>query len=229
MTSTELATALDEPNPEKGSSPQRPPPSVEGIHNAARTEYPSMIDVETASDAALVVAIARWNDAALAEVYRRHGGAVQALARRLLGSGGHAEDITQEVFVKLWEQPERFDHARGSLRSFLLSIAHNRAVDHLRSSAARSTREQRSAADVAVAGYDIERHAWDLHVTDQVRRALVDLTDGQRRAIELAYFAGHTYRQVAVILDEPEGTIKARIRTGLTNLRRALEREGIQL
>ena len=188
-----------------------------------------MIDLEAASDASLVVAIARWNEGALAEVYRRHGGAVQSLARRLLGSDAHAEDITQEVFVKLWEQPERFDHARGSLRSFLLSIAHNRAVDQLRSSAARSSREERSAADVALGGYDIERHAWDLHVNDQVRRALVDLTDDQRRAIELAYFGGHTYREVAVMLGEPEGTIKARIRAGLTNLRRALEREGIQL
>lgn len=188
-----------------------------------------MIDLEAASDATLVVAIGRWNEAALAEVYRRHGGAVSSLARRLLGSEAHAEDITQEVFVKLWEQPERFDHARGSLRSFLLSVAHNRAVDHLRSTAARSAREQRSASDVATAGYDIERHAWDLHVSDQVRRALVELSPEQRRAIELAYFGGHTYRQVAAMLAEPEGTVKARIRTGLANLRRALEREGIRL
>lgn len=186
-----------------------------------------MIDLETASDAALVVAIARWNEGALAETYRRHGGAVQGLARRLLRSDTHAEDITQEVFVRLWEQPERFDTERGSLRSFLLSIAHNRAVDHLRSSSARTSREQRSAAEVAASGYNIERHAWDLHVSDQVRRALVDLTDQQRRAIELAYFDGHTYRTVAAMLGEPEGTVKARIRAGLTSLRRALDREGV--
>ena len=202
---------------------------VWSIQILVSNEYRSMIDLETASDASLVVAIARWNEAALAEAYRRHGGAVQALARRLLGSDAHAEDVTQEVFVKLWEQPERFDHARGGLRSFLLSIAHNRAVDYIRSSAARSAREERNAAEVATSGYDIERHAWDLHLNEQVRRALVDLSDDQRRAIELAYFAGHTYRQVAVMLDQPEGTVKARIRTGLINLRRALEREGIQL
>ena len=187
-----------------------------------------MIDLESASDATLVVAIARWNEAALAEAYRRHGGAVAALARRLLGSDSYADDITQEVFVKLWEQPERFDQARGSLRSFLLSIAHNRAVDHLRSSAARHSREERSAADVATAGYDIERHAWDLHVNDQVRRALVDLTDDQRRAIELAYFGGHTYRQVATLLDEPEGTVKSRIRSGLRRMRVTLVDSGLR-
>lgn len=188
-----------------------------------------MVDLGTVSDATLVVAIARWNEAALAEAYRRHGGAVQSLAQRLLGTDSQAEDITQEVFARLWEQPERFDHARGSLRSYLLAIAHNRAVDHLRSSRARSSREARSAADVAGSGYDIERHAWDLHVSDQVRRALVDLTDDQRRAIELAYFGGHTYRQVSAVLGQPEGTIKARIRSGLLSLRRALEREGIRL
>lgn len=186
-----------------------------------------MIDLETASDATLVVTIARWNDAALAEAYRRHGGAVQALARRLLGSESQAEDITQEVFVKLWEQPERFDHARGTLRAFLLSVAHNRAVDHLRSQNARSAREGRSAAEVAASGYDIERHAWDLHLSDQLRRAVGELSDNQRRPIELAYFGGRTYREVATVLGEPEGTIKARIRSGLTNLRRALESEGI--
>lgn len=188
-----------------------------------------MIDLETASDATLVVAVARWNEAALAEVYRRHGGAVQALARRLLASDAQAEDITQEVFVKLWEQPERFDQSRGSLRSFLLSIAHNRAVDHLRSQTARTAREERSAAEVATSGYDIERHAWDLHLSDQLRRAVGELSGDQRRAIELAYFGGHTYREVAALLGEPEGTVKARIRSGLTNLRRALESEGIHI
>ena len=200
-----------------------------GIQVGRRQRIRFVIDLRTASDATLVVAIARWNEGALAEAYRRHGGAVQSLARRLLGSDAHAEDITQEVFVRLWEQPERFDHARGSLRSFLLSIAHNRAVDQLRSARARGAREERSAAEVAADGYDIERHAWDLHVSDQVRRALVDLTEDQRRAIELAYFGGHTYRQVSAMLGEPEGTVKARIRSGLVNLRRALEREGIRL
>jgi RNA polymerase sigma-70 factor, ECF subfamily len=188
-----------------------------------------MMDLPTASDTGLVVAIGRWHEPALAEVYRRHGGAVHGLARRILGSVEQAEDVTQEVFVKLWEQPDRFDPERGSLRSFLLSIAHGRAIDILRSNTARRAREERSAADVAMSGYDIERHAWDLHMNDQVRKAVIALTPEQRQAIELAYFGGHTYREVAQLLGEPEGTIKARIRSGLTRLRQALEAEGMQL
>lgn len=188
-----------------------------------------MIDLGSASDTALVIAIARWHEPALAEAYRRHGGAVHSLARRVLGSADQAEDVTQEVFVKLWQEPERFDQARGTLRSFLLSIAHSRSVDLLRSTSARQAREQRSAADVATSGYDIERHAWDLQVSEHVRKAVVQLSEEQRQAIDLAYFGGHTYREVALILGTPEGTVKARIRSGLIRLRQALEHEGIHL
>jgi RNA polymerase sigma-70 factor (ECF subfamily) len=185
-----------------------------------------MIDLESASDATLVVAIARWHEPALAEVYRRHGGAVQSLARRVLGAVDAAEDITQEVFIRLWEHPERFDSGRGSLRSFLLAVAHSRAIDFLRSQTARRAREQRDARTVASDGYDIERHAWDLHLSDQVKRAVGSLPESERNAIQLAYFGGHTYREVAGLLGEPEGTIKGRIRSGLGRLRQALEREG---
>jgi RNA polymerase sigma-70 factor (ECF subfamily) len=174
----------------------------------------------------LVVAIGRWHEPALAEVYRRHGGAVQSVAKRVLGSADAAEDVTQEVFIKLWERPERFDSARGSLRSFLLAIAHSRAVDHVRSQNARHSREERDARTIATEGYNIERHAWDLHLNDQVKRAVGCLPEVERKAIELAYFAGHTYREVAGLLNEPEGTIKGRIRSGLARLRQAMEREG---
>ncbi len=188
-----------------------------------------MIDPDKASDATLVVAIARWHEPALAEAYRRHGGAVHTLAARVLASAEAADDITQEVFVSLWERPERFDPARGSLRSFLLAVAHNRAVDALRSRNARLAREERDARAIATGGYDIERQAWDLHLTQQVRNALQCLPEGEQRAIALAYFDGHTYRQVAALLGEPEGTIKSRIRSGLRRLRQALEQEGVRI
>ena len=175
-----------------------------------------------ASDAALVVAIGRWHDDALAEVFRRHGGAVFALARRVLGDQARAEEIVQEVFVRLWHQPEAFDPERGSLRSFLLAQTHGRSVDVLRSEGARRDREQRDARSAAEAGYDLEREVWDLAVADRVREALATLPDDERRPIELAYFGGRTYREVATELGAPEGTVKSRIRSGLKRLRTLL-------
>lgn len=171
------------------------------------------------SDAALVVAIGRWHDDAMAEVFRRHGGAVFALARRVLGDTGRAEEIVQEVFVRLWNQPERFDPERGSLRSFLLAQTHGRSVDLLRSENARKGREEREVRATAEAGYDLEREVWDMAVAEQVRHAVMDLPVEERRAIELAYFGGRTYREVAVELGAPEGTVKSRIRSGLKRMR----------
>lgn len=175
-----------------------------------------------ASDAALVVSIGRWHDDAMAEVFRRHGGAVFALAKRVLGDTSRAEEIVQEVFVRLWNQPERFDPERGSLRSFLLAQTHGRAVDLLRSDGSRREREAREARAAAEAGYDLEHEVWDLAVAERVREAVMALPDDERKAIELAYFGGRTYREVAVELDAPEGTVKSRIRSGLKRMRSVL-------
>src|ERR1700678_3226548 len=104
-----------------------------------------MDDIREVSDAQLVTMIARYNEVALAETYRRHGGAVFGLARRVLNSAAEAEDVTQEVFLRLWNQPERFDATRGSLRSFLLAQSHARAVDAIRSLNSRRQREAKDA------------------------------------------------------------------------------------
>jgi RNA polymerase sigma-70 factor (ECF subfamily) len=175
-----------------------------------------------ASDAGLVVAIGRFHDDAMAEVFRRHGGAVFALARRVLGDPGRAEEVVQEVFVRLWNQPERFDPERGSLRSFLLAQTHGRAVDILRSDTARKEREAREARAAAEAGYDLEHEVWDLAVAERVRQAVAFLPEDERRAIELAYFGGRTYREAALELGAPEGTVKSRIRSGLKRMRAVL-------
>ncbi len=175
-----------------------------------------------ASDAALVVYIGRWHEDALAEVFRRHAGAVFALARRVLGDPGRAEEIVQEVILRLWNQPERFDPERGSLRSFLLAQTHGRSVDLLRSDTARKEREEREARAAAEAGYDLEHEVWDLAVASRVREAVMGLPDEERRAIELAYFGGRTYREVAAELGAPEGTVKSRIRSGLKRMRASL-------
>jgi len=174
-----------------------------------------------------VVAIGRWREDALAEVFRRHAGAVHALARRVLGDATVAEEIVQEIFVRLWSAPERFDPQRGSLRAFLLSQAHGRAVDMLRSEGSRRRREERDAARTAAGGYDVEREVWDLTVADHLRDAVGSLPVDERRAIELAYFGGRTYREVAVLLDQPEGTVKSRIRAGLGRLRVRLVEAGL--
>jgi RNA polymerase sigma-70 factor, ECF subfamily len=178
-------------------------------------------------DVGLVIAIARYNGDAFAEAYRRHAGAVFALAQRLLWERALAEELVQETFLRLWEHPDRFDQARGSLRSFLLMDAHARGVDRIRSDSRRREREERTARAAVVADYDLDLEAYDLDVAEQVREVMATLTDGERRAIELAYFGGHTYREVARILAEPEGTIKSRIRTGLSRLRTQLLDRGI--
>jgi RNA polymerase sigma-70 factor (ECF subfamily) len=186
-------------------------------------------DLSDVSDSALVVSIGRFRQDALAEAYRRHAGAVFGLARRLLTDHARAEEIVQEVFIRLWNEPDRFDPDRGSLRSFLLANAHGRAVDLIRSEAARRRREERDSARTADSGYDIAREVWDIALAGHVRDAMDTLHEGERDAIELAYFGGLTYREAAERLGEPEGTVKSRIRSGLKKLRGELVDAGITM
>lgn len=186
-----------------------------------------MDDLSDASDAALVVAIARWREDALAEAYRRHAGAAFALATRLLNDRALAEEVLQEVFLRLWNRPERFDSERGSLRAYLLAQTHGRAVDVLRSDSSRRRREERNARQSPPAPLDIEREVVDLTVAEKVKEVVAGLPVDERRPIELAYFGGHSYRQVAVMLDTPEGTVKSRIRSGLRRMREDLLALGV--
>lgn len=186
-------------------------------------------EFDNASDAALVVSIGRFRQDALAEAYRRHAGAVFGLAKRLLSDHARAEEIVQEVFVRLWNEPNRFDPDRGTLRSFLLANAHGRAVDLIRSDVSRRRREEREATQTAEAGYDVAHEVWDLTMASHVRDAMHVLHEGERAAIELAYFGGLTYREVADRLGDAEGTVKSRIRSGLKKLRSELTRSGITI
>jgi RNA polymerase sigma-70 factor (ECF subfamily) len=185
------------------------------------------LDLTAASDAVLVVAISRYRQDALAEAYRRHAGAVFALSRRLLLDPTLAEEVVQEVFLRIWNNPEKFDPERGSLRSYLLAQCHGRPVDLLRSETSRRAREERDARRTAEAGYDLELEVIDLSVAEGIKDALAALPDGERQAIALAYFRGHTYREVAELLDEAEGTVKSRIRAGLKRMRAELVGAGL--
>jgi RNA polymerase sigma-70 factor, ECF subfamily len=184
-------------------------------------------DLRNAGDVTLAMAIARWDQEALAEVYRRNAGPVFGLARRVLGDAAVAEEVVQEVFLRLWHEPGRYDPERGSLRTFLLSQVHSRSVDMLRSDTARRQREVRDARSTASGQYDVEHEFLDIAVAEGVRDALGVLQPGERSAIELAYFGGHTYREVAVILGEPEGTIKSRIRSGMRRMQSSLAAKGL--
>ena len=178
-------------------------------------------------DARLVVAIARRQTDALAEAYRRHAGAILRLARRVLGDNRLADEVVQEVFLGLWRAPDGFDPDRGSLRSYLLTQTHGKSVDTVRAEVSRRGREEREVRLRAESGYDLEREVLDLTMADRVRRTMEALPEQERRAIELAYFGGQTYREVAVTLGEPEGTIKTRIRTGLKRMRSSLQEAGV--
>ena len=179
------------------------------------------------SDAALVVAVGRFDESALAALYDRHGGAIFALARRLLNSRTLAEEVTQEIFLRLWNRPERFDAERGTLRAFLLADTHGRSIDLLRSEAARRDRETKEGRLAPTPAFNLENEALGNVRGEQIRAALAELSDGERRAIELAYFSGLTYREVAAELGEPEGTVKSRIRTGMKRLRVQLTAAGV--
>jgi len=179
------------------------------------------------TDAELVSGIEQGNNESLAEIYRRHGGPIYGLAKRLLKDADLAEEVVQEVLLRLWKNPEKFDADRGTLRSYLLSHTHGRSVDLIRSESARRIREERDARLTAESGLSLEEQVWEMALADHIRTALEELDDNVRRAIELAYFGGYTYREVAVMLDTPEGTIKSRIRTGLKRLNGVLTKSGL--
>jgi RNA polymerase sigma-70 factor (ECF subfamily) len=179
------------------------------------------------TDAALVVAIGRWDADAFAETYRRHAGPAYGLAWRILSDRHAAEEIVQEVFLRLWEHPERYEAERATLRTYLLVEIRGRCLDALRSRARRSQREERVNRLNPTEDYDLELEIWDLTLADQVRAALDSLSAVERRAIDLAYFGRRSYRDVAKVLGEPEGTVKGRIRAALGKLRERLTAEGI--
>jgi len=160
---------------------------------------------------------------ALEEIHRRHGGAVFGLSRRVLADDALAEEISQEVFLRLWTESHRFDATRGSLRSFLQRQAHSRSIERVRSEEARRNREARAERSDVRTVTDIEAEVVATIQSEAIRAALDALDPAERHPIVLAYFGGHSYRDVAALLGAPEGTVKSRIRSGLNRLADQLE------
>ena len=159
-------------------------------------------------------------------VFNVHHDYVYKLVRALLRNPQDAEDVTQDVFLHLWERADGFDPVRGGLRTWLGTIAHRRAVDHVRREEARRRRTEKVGNQASVAP-DVEEMAVAIVTAERVRAALDELPPEQRAAIQLAYFGGKTYREVAVELEIPEGTAKSRMRLGLARIADVLEREGV--
>jgi RNA polymerase sigma-70 factor, ECF subfamily len=161
----------------------------------------------------------RGSQEAFGELYDRLAPMVLGVVRQVVRDPAMSEEVTQEVFVELWRIAARHDEQRGSVTAWAATIAHRRAIDRVRSEQSardRLTREQ----EKRVIEPDEPSQVVEMSMeAARVRRALTRLTDTQREAIELAYFGGHTYREVAVLLNVPEGTIKTRIRDGMIRLR----------
>jgi RNA polymerase sigma-70 factor, ECF subfamily len=179
----------------------------EGLFTAFNVELP---------DTSLVSAIRSGDEQAMGQLYSRYSSMVYAVALRVLGDSGAAEDILQDVFMKLWRNPDVFDANRGSLGAWLAVIARNRAIDLL-----RKRRPEEDISEVVV-GYDpkLFQSAERDRALEKIRGALSAMPASQRSVLEMAYFEGLTHTEIADKTGEPLGTIKTRIRGGLQALRK---------
>jgi RNA polymerase sigma-70 factor (ECF subfamily) len=165
---------------------------------------------------------------AFSVLYDRHSSAAYSLAYRMTGTSGLAQDVVQEAFLSLWRSHTRYDHTRGSVRTWLLGIVHNRAIDALRR---HSVHASRRASDEGVEDCLDAPERTEVEVARrdearEVRSALQALPEDQSRVIELAYFGGFTHSEIATMLDAPIGTIKGRMRLGLEKMHTELVKLG---
>ncbi|MGY0022887.1 sigma-70 family RNA polymerase sigma factor [Streptomyces sp. cg35] len=172
----------------------------------------------------LLVRVGRGDHRAFEELYEKVSGPVFGLVRRVLRDPAQSEEVTQEVLLELWRTAGRYDPARGAALSWVLTLAHRRAVDRVRSVRAAGEREQRVARRADTPAFDqVAEEVESRLERDWVRRCLGRLTDLQRQAVTLAYYDGYTYTEVARRLSVPLGTVKTRMRDGLLRLRACLE------
>jgi RNA polymerase sigma-70 factor, ECF subfamily len=181
-------------------------------------------DLGTHADEDLMVLVRDGDARAFEVIFDRHSGAAFSLAYRMCGRRAMAEDIVQEAMVSLWRSGARYDRARGSVRSWVLSAVHNRAIDAFRRETAKSSLNvgDEGLAERLESEDRTDREAERRDDARQVRTALEELPGEQRQVIELAYFGGFTHTQIAEMLGLPPGTVKGRMRLGLSKLRVSL-------
>jgi RNA polymerase sigma-70 factor (ECF subfamily) len=168
----------------------------------------------------LVLRVARGDSAAFEAVYERMADVVFGVIRRVLRDPAQSEEVAQEVLVEVWRTATRFDPDKGSASTWVLTMAHRRAIDRVRSAQAAHDREARVAHRDHVPAFDQVAEQVETRLEqEQVRRCLGNLTDLQRESVTLAYYGGYTYREVGELLEVPLGTVKTRLRDGLIRLR----------
>jgi RNA polymerase sigma-70 factor (ECF subfamily) len=180
------------------------------------------------ADEDLISLVAQGDAEAFAVLYDRHSGAAYSLAYRMMGEQQAAEDLTQDAFLNVWRSAASYRADRGSVRTWLLSIVHNRGIDQLRSLASRR-RIQEKIETSAPRSQPSEAfsESWRNSQREQVREALSTLPPEQLKVLELAYFSGYTHVQIAELLDVPLGTIKGRMRLGLKKIRAYFDAQGM--
>ncbi|MGN6253518.1 MAG: RNA polymerase sigma factor [Solirubrobacterales bacterium] len=177
---------------------------------------------ERLADEELMPLVGRRDPEAFEVLYDRHGGAAYSLAYRIVGDRAVAEEVTQEAFISVWRSGARFDAARGSVRSWLLSVVRNRAIDFLRSRAGKAPKldfDDEAALEQRPAPERTEEEALRRETAGELRGALGKLPGEQSKVIELAYFGGFSHSEIADILGLPMGTVKGRMRLGLEKIR----------
>jgi RNA polymerase sigma-70 factor (ECF subfamily) len=178
-------------------------------------------DVSLLADEDLMQLMRQGDAQAFEMIYERHSTAAFSLAYRMVGRRGTAEDVVQEAFLSLWRSGARYDHTRGSVRTWVLGIVHHRAIDALRRS---MVHDKRRASDEGIEERFEAKERTDVQAARReeatdVRSALATLPEEQSKAIELAYFGGFSHSEIAKLLETPIGTVKGRIRLGLEKLR----------
>jgi RNA polymerase sigma-70 factor (ECF subfamily) len=186
--------------------------------HASHSREPEQGEPKTLED--VLARVARGDERSFERLYDTVAGAVHGLVRRVLRDPAQAEEVTQEVFLEIWRTATRFDASRGKAMTWVMTMAHARAVDRVRSAQASSDRDVKVGTRDYTAAYDEVAEAVETRLERvQVQRCLGGLTDLQRESVTLAYYGGYTYSEVAELLTVPLGTVKTRLRDGLIRMR----------